>query len=76
MDTQFPIDIVEELAKHERRLIVAALEQCGGIKNRAAKLLGIPRPTLVEKMRRLKMPLNKPYRPAVPRSFNSECDEF
>jgi len=40
------------VADFEKRLIVQALEQTGGIRNRAAKLLNVNRTTLIEKMKR------------------------
>ncbi len=42
----------EEVAAFEKRLLVQALNQCGWVKNRAARLLGINRTTLVEKLKR------------------------
>jgi len=41
------------LREFERDLILRALEISGGVKSRAAKLLGIKRTTLIEKMKRL-----------------------
>lgn len=46
------------LTKVEREFVVEALRQTGGVKARAALLLGINRTTLVEKMRKFGMPLN------------------
>ncbi|MDQ7032393.1 MAG: sigma-54 dependent transcriptional regulator [Desulfonauticus sp.] len=42
-------DFLEEI---ENRLIIEALEQCGGVKNKAAQLLGIKRTTLIEKIKK------------------------
>ncbi len=42
----------EEVAAFEKRLLVQALNQCDWVKNRAARLLGINRTTLVEKLKR------------------------
>jgi DNA-binding NtrC family response regulator len=42
----------EALAAPERRFIVAALQHCGGNRERAARLLGINRSTLFHKMRK------------------------
>ena len=42
----------EQVDEFERRLIVEALERSDGVKSRAAKLLGIKRTTLVEKMKK------------------------
>ncbi len=41
-----------EVAAFEKGLLVQALNQCGWVKNRAARLLGINRTTLVEKLKR------------------------
>lgn len=49
------IDMMAMLGEFERNLIVKALECAGGVKARAASLLGINRTTLVEKLRRLKI---------------------
>ena len=45
----------DEVASYEKKLIARALEQTGGIKNRAAKLLSVNRTTLLEKMKRYQM---------------------
>lgn len=49
------IDMVATINELERTLIAQALERGGGVKARAAALLGINRTTLVEKIKRLKM---------------------
>jgi DNA-binding NtrC family response regulator len=49
------IDLVETVSTIERSYIVQAVASAGGVKAQAAKLLGINRTTLVEKMKRLKM---------------------
>jgi DNA-binding NtrC family response regulator len=49
------MDMVETIAAIERTLISQALIIGGGVKARAASLLGINRTTLVEKMRRMGM---------------------
>jgi DNA-binding NtrC family response regulator len=49
------MDMVDTIARIERKLISQALELSGGVKAQAAQLLGINRTTLVEKMKRLKM---------------------
>jgi len=46
------IDFNETVDNFERELITQALDRSGGVKNRAAKLLGLGRTTLVEKMKR------------------------
>jgi two-component system, NtrC family, response regulator AtoC len=49
------IDLVETVSRIEQSFILQAVASAGGIKAQAAKLLGINRTTLVEKMKRLKM---------------------
>ena len=49
------IDLVETVSRVEQSFIVQAVAAAGGIKAQAAKLLGINRTTLVEKMKRLKI---------------------
>jgi DNA-binding NtrC family response regulator len=44
------VPLEDELRTIERRRIVAALEQCDGNQTQAAKLLGMPRRTLVRKL--------------------------
>lgn len=51
------VDMVSMISEIERNLIAQALTLSGGVKARAASLLGINRTTLVEKMRRMGMPL-------------------
>ncbi|MDD2732705.1 MAG: sigma-54 dependent transcriptional regulator [Desulfuromonadaceae bacterium] len=49
------IDLTETVSRIEQSFILQALESAGGVKAQAAKLLGINRTTLVEKIKRLKM---------------------
>lgn len=49
------IDMPRAIADLERKLITRAMELGGGVRTRAAALLGLNRTTLVEKMRRLGM---------------------
>lgn len=49
------VDLVATIARIEHSLIYEALESAGGVKARAAALLGINRTTLVEKIKRLKI---------------------
>ena len=51
------IDMVAAINEIEKRMIGEALQLAGGVKARAAVMLSINRTTLVEKMRRLGMPL-------------------
>lgn len=46
------MDFNAMIMEYERRLILQALERCGGVKNKAAQLLGLKRTTLVEKLKR------------------------
>lgn len=49
------MDMVAAISRVEQSLISQALDSAGGVKARAAALLGINRTTLVEKIKRLKM---------------------
>ena len=49
------LDLVATISRIEHSLISQALESSGGVKARAAVLLGINRTTLVEKIKRLKI---------------------
>jgi DNA-binding NtrC family response regulator len=51
----FSLDDV--LARYEQRMLYQALEHAGWVKTRAAELLKIKRTTLIEKMKRLGIPL-------------------
>jgi DNA-binding NtrC family response regulator len=53
--TEQGMDMVAAIVEIERKLITQALELAGGVKARAAALLGINRTTLVEKMKRMGM---------------------
>ena len=46
------IDLKETLDEIESRLILQALAMAGGVKNKAARLLGLNRTTLIEKMKK------------------------
>ena len=46
------INLKEMLDNLENRLILDALQRTGGVKNKAAKLLGLNRTTLIEKMKK------------------------
>ena len=60
------MDLPGWMREAERSLILQALERSGGVKNRAARLLGVHRTTLVEKMRRLGLPLGNRGNPGAP----------
>ena len=47
------INLKETLDNLENKLIVDALQRAGGVKNKAAKLLGLNRTTLIEKMKKI-----------------------
>jgi transcriptional regulator with GAF, ATPase, and Fis domain len=49
------INLKEVMDRYETTLILAALERCGWVKNRAAILLGLNRTTLVEKLKKKKI---------------------
>ena len=51
------IDMVRTINEIEKKMIAEALQLSGGVKARAALMLSINRTTLVEKMRRLGLPL-------------------
>ena len=51
------INLKETLDELENRLIVDALQRAGGVKNKAAKLLGLNRTTLIEKMKKKQIEL-------------------
>jgi len=48
--TVVPIAVGTSLAEADRRLILATLEQCGGVKKRAAEVLGISLKTLYNRL--------------------------
>ncbi|MCX7822476.1 MAG: sigma-54 dependent transcriptional regulator [Syntrophobacterales bacterium] len=52
------IDLKKFLENIEKSLIQQALDKTGGVKNQAAKLLGLNRTTLIEKMKKLGMDLS------------------
>ncbi|HPS01303.1 MAG TPA: sigma-54 dependent transcriptional regulator [Candidatus Sumerlaeota bacterium] len=54
-----PVDLGDLVDEYERRLIVDALEKSNGVKSRAAKILGIKRTTLVEKMKKKNIAFEK-----------------
>ena len=54
------VDFNALVAAYEDQLIRGALEAAGGVKNQAAKLLGLNRTTLVEKMRKRGLAADEP----------------
>jgi len=66
--SEFPsdgIDMNDLINQFEVRMIAGALERSSGVKNQAAKLLGIKRTTLVEKMKKKQIGVNRPAEPLV-----------
>lgn len=63
IDKQFneknPINLKDFLVHLERDILIGALRECFFINTHAARLLGIRRTTLIEKMRRHGLKLNK-----------------
>ncbi len=53
------VNLNEMVSSMERRLIMKALEQANGVRSRAAQLLGLNRTTLLEKMKKMKIELQK-----------------
>jgi DNA-binding NtrC family response regulator len=51
-ETTVATTLLEELGEAEKRRVVEVLRQVGGSRTEAAKLLGVPRTTLLNKMRR------------------------
>jgi hypothetical protein len=47
------------MAEYEEKMLLQALENAGWVKTRAAELLKIKRTTLIEKMKRLGIPLKR-----------------
>ena len=56
---EYGIDINSVVENMERNLILKALKKTGGVKNRAAKLLGLNRTTLIEKMKKMRIALQQ-----------------
>lgn len=55
-----PINLKELLEAFEKEAIIAALKATNGNCARAAELLGMKRPTLVEKRRKYNLPMGRP----------------
>jgi transcriptional regulator of acetoin/glycerol metabolism len=51
-ETNVPTTLLEELGEAEKRRVTEVLRQVGGSRTEAAKLLGVPRTTLLNKIRR------------------------
>jgi DNA-binding NtrC family response regulator/predicted negative regulator of RcsB-dependent stress response len=54
-DQKTRLSLCDELAEFEKKKIIEALQQSGGIKLRAAKILGIPETTLRNKLKKYKI---------------------
>lgn len=55
------IDLNEAMDKLERDLILQAIKRTGGVKSKAAALLGLNRTTLIEKMKKKNIVTQPPY---------------
>jgi len=53
------IDLNEMVSSMERNMIMKALERAGGVRSRAAQLLGLNRTTLLEKMKKMGIEMQK-----------------
>jgi nitrogen regulation protein NR(I) len=53
------VDLNEMVSAMERNMIMQALEKAGGVRSRAAQLLGLNRTTLLEKMKKMKIEMQK-----------------
>jgi DNA-binding NtrC family response regulator len=53
------VNLNEMVSTMERDLIMNALERTGGVKSRAAQLLGLNRTTLLEKMKKMGIEMQK-----------------
>jgi two-component system, NtrC family, response regulator AtoC len=60
------------MAEYEEKMLLRALENSGWVKTRAAELLKIKRTTLIEKMKRLGIPLKRNGLQAAPPGSRSE----
>ena len=64
----------EVLANYEQRMLYQALEHAGWVKTRAAELLKIKRTTLIEKMKRLGIPLKGTSERAAGAASSAEAE--
>ena len=53
------INLNEMVSAMERSMIIKALEQAGGVRSKAAQLLGLNRTTLLEKMKKMRIEMQK-----------------
>jgi DNA-binding NtrC family response regulator len=53
------VDLNELVSSLERKMIMQALDKAGGVRSRAAQLLGLNRTTLLEKMKKMKIEMQK-----------------
>jgi two-component system response regulator AtoC len=63
------------MAEYEEKMLLQALENSGWVKTRAAELLKIKRTTLIEKMKRLGIPLKRNGLPPVRVAAGKDADE-
>ena len=59
------INLKKTVEEFEKELLLEALEKTGWVKNKAANLLGLNRTTLVEKLKKLKIPKPIPLYPPI-----------
>ncbi len=53
------VNLNEMVSAMERSMIIKALEQAGGVRSKAAQLLGLNRTTLLEKMKKMRIEMQK-----------------
>jgi len=53
------VDLNELVSNLERNMIMQALDKAGGVRSKAAQLLGLNRTTLLEKMKKMKIEMQK-----------------
>jgi len=67
------LNLSRAVSEFEKRLIIDALRKANGVKSEAARLLGIKRTTLLEKMKRQKIeyPISEAYPSTSPSAFQT-----
>ena len=53
------INLNERVSTMERNLIMQALDRAGGVRSKAAQLLGLNRTTLLEKMKKMRIEMKQ-----------------